>query len=151
MNCMMSDGVDGMMSDGMDSMSNNWSSMNGMMSDGMDSMVGDRGNRVERDHSGLAYWDWLVGSNGWLDLRQTLGVVHLAHGGVSGSKSLGLDQTSLLSMGGGDRLVRGLTSSNGVVEAMMGVGQQDGACGGGAGHGQEGEADKGLHVTGLSL
>ena len=66
---------------------------------------------------------------------------------MSGSESLGLDQTSLLSMGGGDRLVRGLTSSNGVVEAGVveaGVSHQDGACGGGAGHGQEGEADKGL-------
>jgi len=69
MNSMMSDGVDSMMSHGVDS----------MMSDGVDSMVGDRGNRVERDHSGLAYWDWPVGSNGGLDLRQTLGVVHLAH------------------------------------------------------------------------
>merc|ERR550539_1747132 len=115
----------------------------------VDCMVGDRGNRVERDHSVLAYWHDPVGSNGGLDLRQTLGVVHLAHGGVGGSECLGLDQTSLLSMGGGDRLVRGLTSSNGVVEA--GVSHQDGACGGGAGHGQEGEADKGLHVTELSL
>jgi len=132
MNSMMSDGVDSMMSDGMDSMMSD--GMDGMMSDGMDCMVGDRGNRVERDHSVLAYWDWLVGSNGGLDLRQTLGVVHLAHGGVSGSKCLGLDQTSLLSMGGGDRLVRGLTSSNGGVVDTV-VSQQDGACGGGAGHG----------------
>ena len=61
---------------------------------------------------------------------------------MSGSKCLGLDQTSLLSMGGGDRLVRGLTSSNGVVEA--GVAHQDGAGGGGAGHSQEGEADESL-------
>merc|ERR1719189_2978472 len=149
MNSMMSDGVDGMMSDGVDGMMSH--GVDSMMSHGVDCMVGDRGNRGERDHSGLAYWDWPVGSNGGLDLRQTLGVVLLAHGGVSGSKCLGLDQTSLLSMGGGDRLVRGLTSSNGVVEAMMGVGHQDGACGGGGGHGQEGEADKGLHVTGLSL
>ena len=70
---------------------------------------------------------------------------------MGGSESLGLDQTSLLSMGGGDRLVRGLTSSNGVVEAMMGVGHQDGACGGGGGHGQEGEADKGLKGKNLTL
>ena len=62
---------------------------------------------------------------------------------MSGSERLGLDQTSLLSMGGGDRLVRSLTSSNGGVMDTV-VSQQDGACGGGAGHGQEGEADKGL-------
>ena len=67
---------------------------------------------------------------------------------MSGSKCLGLDQTSLLSMGGGDRLVRGLTSSNSVVEA--GVAHQDGAGGGGAGHGQEGEADKGLEGNNLT-
>ena len=65
---------------------------------------------------------------------------------MSGSKCLGLDQTSLLSMGSGDRLVRGLTSSNGVMDTVVGtvMGQQDGACGGSAGHSQEGEADKGL-------
>ena len=61
---------------------------------------------------------------------------------MSGSESLGLDQTSLFSMGSGDRLVRSLTSSNGMVEA--GVTHQDGAGGGGAGHGQEGEADESL-------
>ena len=42
--------------------------------------------------------------------------------------------------------MRGLTSSNGVVDTVVDtvVGQQDGACGGSAGHSQEGEADKGL-------
>ena len=54
-------------------------------------------------------------------------------------------------MGGGDRLVRGLTSSNGVVEAMAGVSHQEGACGGGAGNGQEGEADKGLKWENFTL
>jgi len=34
---------------------------------------------------------------------------------VGGTESLGLDQTPLLSMGGGDRLVGGLTSSDSVV------------------------------------
>jgi len=79
----------------MDSMmSNNWSSMDSMMnqrggvvnsvSDGMmghwmDCVVGDRGNSVVRDDGGLSYGDWPVGSNGGLDLSQTLGVVHLAH------------------------------------------------------------------------
>ena len=49
-------------------------------------------------------------------------------------------------MGGGDRLVRGLASSNGVMDTVVDtvMGQQDGACGGSAGHSQEGEADKGL-------
>ena len=61
-------------------------------------------------------------------------------------------------MGGGDRLVRGLTSSNGVMDTVVDtvVGQQDGACGGSAGHSQEGEADKGLKniscfTTGVTL
>ena len=77
--CVVSDGMGNngdMMSDWVNRMVGNWVDEGGMMSD---SVVGDRGNRVERDHSGLANWDGFVGSNGGLDLRQTLGVVHLAH------------------------------------------------------------------------
>jgi len=69
MDSMMSDWVNGMMSD--------W--VNGVMSHWVNSVMGDRGNSVVRDHSGLAYWDWPVGSNGGLDLSQTLGVVGLSH------------------------------------------------------------------------
>jgi len=92
---------------GVDSVGNGMNSVvgngvDGVVSDGVNGVVGDGGDRVERDDSGLASWHDLVGSNGGLDLRQTLGVVHLADGGVSGSECLGLDQTSLLSMGGGD-------------------------------------------------
>jgi len=81
--CVVSDGMGNngdMMSDWVNRMVGNWVDKGGMMSDSVvDSVVGDRGNRVERDHSSLASWDDPVGSNGGLDLRQTLGVVHLAH------------------------------------------------------------------------
>ena len=92
----------------MDSVVGNWvnsvvsDGVDGVMGNGVDSMVGDRGNRVERDHSSLAYWDWPVGSNGGLDLSQTLGVVGLSHGGVGGSESLGLAESSDLTVSGGD-------------------------------------------------
>ena len=106
--------------------------------------VVDRGNRVDGDDSGLADWDGSVGSDGGLDLRETLGVVGLAHRGVSGTKSLGLGQSPHFSMSGGDRLVGGLTSSDGVVEEGGVVGTEDGSGGEGGGEGEEGEADKGL-------
>jgi len=81
--CVVSDGMGNngnMVSDWVNRMVGNWVDKGGMMSDSVvDSVVGDRGNRVERDHSGLASWDNPVGSNGGLDLRQTLGVIHLAH------------------------------------------------------------------------
>jgi len=81
--CVVSDGMGNngnMVSDRVNRMVGNWVDKGGMMSDSVvDSVVGDRGNRVERDHSGLASWDDPVGSNGGLDLRQTLGVIHLAH------------------------------------------------------------------------
>jgi len=70
-------GVDGVVGNWVDGVVGNW--VDGVVGNGMDGVVGDGGNGVERDHSVLAYWDWLVGSNGGLDLRQTLGVVHLAH------------------------------------------------------------------------
>jgi len=97
---MMSDGVDGMMSDGVDGMMSH--GMDGMMGNWVDGVMGDRGDSVVRDHSGLAYWDWPVGSNGGLDLSQTLGVVSLGHGGVCGSESLALTESSDLTVGGGD-------------------------------------------------
>ena len=77
--CVVSDGMGNngdMMSDWVNRMVGNWVDKGSMMSD---SVVGDRGNRVERDHSVLANRDGFVGSNGGLDLRETLGVVHLAH------------------------------------------------------------------------
>merc|ERR1719410_2590784 len=91
-NSVVGDGGDGVVGNGMDGMMGDW--VNGVMSNWVDGVVGDRGNRVERDNSVLADWDWLVGSNGGLDLSQTLGVVSLGHGGVGGSESLGLAQSS---------------------------------------------------------
>ena len=99
-NGVVGDWVNGVVGNGVNSMVGN--GVDGVMGDRVDGVVSDGGDRVERDDSGLASWHDLVGSNGRLDLRQTLGVVHLADGGVSGSECLGLDQTSLLSMGGGD-------------------------------------------------
>jgi len=143
---MVSHWVDGMMSDGMD----------GMMSDGMDGMMDgmmDRGDRVVRDDGGLSYGDWPVGSNGGLDLSQTLGVVGLSHGGVGCSESLGLAECSDLTVGSGDRLVRVLAGSHVVSNVVRDtvVSQEDGAGGGGAGHGQEGEADESLHICDLTV
>jgi len=61
---------------GVDSVSHG---VDGVVGNWVNSMVSDRGNGVERGDSSLASWHDLVGSNGGLDLRQTLGVVHLAH------------------------------------------------------------------------
>merc|ERR1712186_226432 len=88
-NSVVGDGVDSMVGNGVDGVMGDW--VNGVVSDG--------GDRVERDDSGLASWNDLVGSNGGLDLRQTLGVVGLGHGGVGGSESLGLAQSSHLTVG----------------------------------------------------
>jgi len=85
----------------MDSVSYNWSVVNGMVDWGMDSVV-DWGDGVVGNDGSLAYWDWLVGSNGGLDLNQTLGVVSLGYGGVCGSESLALTESSDLTVGGGD-------------------------------------------------
>jgi len=156
MDGMMSDGMDGMMSDRMDGMMSHGMDgmMDGMMGDRVDrGVMGDRGNSVVRDHSGVAYWDWPVGSNGGLDLSQTLGVVGLSHGGVGCSESLGLAECSDLTVGSGDRLVRVLAGSHVVSDVVRDsvVSQQDGAGGGGAGHGQEGEADESLHICDLTV
>jgi len=78
-----------------DRVGNKWGGMNTMVNtmvgnqrscmDGVvggsvvDCVVGNWSNSVVRDDGGLANWDDLVGSNGGLDLSQTLGVVHLAH------------------------------------------------------------------------
>jgi len=108
----VSHGVDGMVGNWVDGMVGNW--VDGMVGNGVNSVVGnavdgvvdggmvDGGNGVMRDHSSLAYWDWSVGSNGGLDLSQTLGVVGLSHGGVGSSESLGLTESSDLTVSRGD-------------------------------------------------
>jgi len=68
----------------------------------MGNSVSYRGDGVEGSDSSLASWHDPVGSNGGLDLSKTLGVVGLGHGGVSGSESLGLAESSDLAVGGGD-------------------------------------------------
>jgi hypothetical protein len=113
----------------------------------MGNSVSYRGDGVEGSDSSLASWHDPVGSNGGLDLSKTLGVVHLGHGGVSGSESLGLDQTPLFTVCGGDRLVGGLASSDSVVDDWGVVSEQDRTGRGGAAQGKKGEADKGLHVA----
>ena len=114
----------------MDSVGNNWSSvvsdrvgnkwggMNTMVNtmvgnqrscmDGVvggsvvDSVMGNWSNSVVRDDGGLANWDGSVGSNGGLDLSQTLGVVSLGDGGVGGSEGLALTESSDLTVSSGD-------------------------------------------------
>jgi len=99
--CVVGDWVDSMMGNRVDRMMGNW--VDSMMSNRVDrGCVMDRGDSVVRDHSGLAYWDWPVGSNGGLDLSQTLGVVGLSHGGVGSSESLGLTESSDLTVSRGD-------------------------------------------------
>ena len=63
----------------------------------------------------MTYSHGLVGSDGGLDLRESLGVVGLGHAGVGGSEGLGLDKGPLLAVGGGDGLVAGLASDNSVA------------------------------------
>jgi len=111
---------------GVDGVSNHWGVMHGVVDGGVDSVVdggmdsvvdwgvdsvvdwgvmdsvGYRGDGVEGNDSSLASWHDPVGSNGGLDLSKTLGVVGLGHGGVSGSESLGLAESSDLAVGGGD-------------------------------------------------
>ena len=87
--------------------SNNWSSVDSVV-DGSNhwgvvgNSVVDGGDRVDGDDGSLADWDNLVGSDGGLDLSQTLGVVSLGHGGVCGSEGLALTQGSHLTVSGGD-------------------------------------------------
>jgi len=102
---------------GVDSMSNNWSGVDSMVDGGVDSMVDwgmdsvvdggvdsmvDWSDGVMGDNSGMADWDGSVGSNGGLDLSQTLGVVSLGDGGVGGSEGLALAESSDLTVSSGD-------------------------------------------------
>merc|ERR1711978_123208 len=84
----------------MDSMSSvdNWSGM-----DSMGSMY-KRSCMVHsmcsyRDYSSVSNSNWLVSTDGWLDLSKSLGVVYLGDRGMSSSKSFGLNNASLLSIG----------------------------------------------------
>merc|ERR1712197_52588 len=132
----------------MDTMGNNWGSMgNDWGMDGVSNSVW--GNGVEWDNSGLSLWEGSVGSNGWLDLSKSLGVVSLGDGGVGSSESLALAQGSDLTVGGGDRLVRGLSSNNSVVKGGM-VGKKNWASWGSSGNGEEGHTNESLHVDCLS-
>merc|ERR1719373_1211021 len=136
--------MDSMVDWGMDSMGKYWGSMSNTM----------WGNRVEWDNSVLTNWDWSVGSNGGLDLRKSLGVVSLVGDTVGGSESLALAQGSDLTVGGGDRLVRSLSSNNSMVNWGMdgmdsvnwGMSNQDLGSWGGCGISQQGHADKSLHI-----
>merc|ERR1719227_100262 len=118
--------VDSVVDWGMDGMGKNWSSMSNTV----------WGNRVEWDNSVLTNWNWPVGSNGGLDLGESLGVVSLVGDTVGGSESLALAQGSDLTVGGGDRLVRGLSSNNSVVKGGM-VGKKNWASWGSSGNGEE--------------
>jgi len=64
--------------------------------------VSDRGDGVKGDNSGLADRDGPVGAKGGLNFREALGVIDLVHRGVGGAEGLGLDEASLLTVGGGD-------------------------------------------------
>merc|ERR1719322_1104795 len=150
--------MDSMEDWGMDSMGKNWGSMDSVGNwvgnnwGGMDSMGKNWGsvsntvwgNRVEWDNSVLTNWDWSVGSNGGLDLGKSLGVVSLVGDTVGGSESLALAQGSDLTVSGGDRLVRGLSSNNSVVN--WGMSNQDLGSWGGCGISQKGHTDKSLHI-----
>ena len=81
----------------------------------MNSMGYRVNNRCQRDHRSMTHSDGLVGSDGRLDLGESLGVVGLGHAGVGGSEGLGLDEGPLLAVGGGDGLVAGLASDNSVA------------------------------------
>jgi len=137
-------GMDSMVDWGMDSMGKNWGSVSNTV----------WGNRVEWDNSVLTNWDWSVGSNGRLDLRKSLGVVSLVGDTMGGSKSLALAQGSDLTVSSGDRLVRGLSSNNSVVNWGMdgvdsvnwGMSNQDLGSWGGCGISQQGHTDKSLKI-----
>jgi len=99
------------------SMSNNRGSVDGVMDQrggvhGMSSgvskdgavgnSVSNRGDGVKGDNSRLADRDGPVSAQGGLNLSEALGVIDLGHGGVGGAEGLGLDEASLLTVGGGD-------------------------------------------------
>jgi len=64
--------------------------------------VSNRGDGVKGDNSRLADRDGPVSAQGGLNLSKALGVIDLGHGGVGGAEGLGLDEASLLTVGGGD-------------------------------------------------
>jgi len=75
----------------------------GMSEDGaVGNSVSNRGDGVKGDNSRLADRDGPVGAQGGLNFREALGVIDLVHGGVGGAEGLGLDEASLLTVGGGD-------------------------------------------------
>jgi len=110
-------------------------SMNGVGQRGVgysvgNSVVGKRGsvdgmgNRVSHsvgngNHSSMSHRHGPVGSDGGLDLGETLGVVGLGDGGVGGSEGLGLHEGPLLSVGRGDGLV-GRLSTDSVGHTVVG-------------------------------
>jgi len=110
-------------------------SMNGVGQRGVgysvgNSVVGKRGsvdgmgNRVSHsvgngNHSSMSHRHGPVGSDGGLDLGETLGVVSLGDGGVGGSEGLGLHEGPLLSVGRGDGLV-GRLSTDSVGHTVVG-------------------------------
>ena len=126
--------VDSMMGHRVSGVSEDW---------GVGNSVVDRGHRVEGDYGGLANGDGSVGAQGGLDLGESLGVVNLGHRSVGGTEGLGLDEASLFTVGGGDRLVRSLASSDSHDRGVMR--EEDGAGGEGGGGGQEGETRKCLY------
>jgi len=67
-------------------------SMNGMVDSMVDTMVSNR------DDGGMSNSNRPVSTNGRLYLRKTLGIVYLRDRGVGSSESLGLNNTSLLSI-----------------------------------------------------
>jgi len=92
--------MDGVMGNWVDGMVGDW--VDGVMSNWVNGVVGNRSNSVVWNDSSLSYRDRPVGSNGWLDLSKTLGVVGLSHRGVGSSESLGLTESSHLTVSGGD-------------------------------------------------
>ena len=117
----------------------------------MDTM-GYRVNKRCQGHghnSGMTHSDGLVGSNGGLDLRESLGVVGLGHAGVGGSEGLGLDEGPLLAVGGGDGLVAGLASDNSVAVVAEAVAYKN--LGGSGGSSEDcSKANKGLQQRWVS-
>jgi len=98
-NSVVGNWVDGVVSDRVNSVVGN--GVNGVMGNWVNGVV-NGGDGVVRDDGVLADWDRSVGSNGGLDLGQTLGVVGLSHGGVGSSESLGLTESSDLTVSRGD-------------------------------------------------
>ena len=99
------------MGDWVDTMCNG---MVGKSRDGVDGMG------CQRNNGSVANRDDTVGAHrGLLDLDETLGVVCLADRGVGGTKSLRLNQASLLTVGSGHCLVGGLPTNCMVGKSMV--------------------------------